>query len=237
MSRKSIFKIISFVLIIILIPFLINLIAGYTTWFGTKDKTEVSIALEGHITVGSIMESSIPELALTWNDEPINNLLKLSWHVENTGTKGIASFEYGPSITYPENIQLASSTISTTSQNLKVNNLIIEPNERRIDIEDLGIFNPGDFFNVDVYLTDIPESEISLSFFEGWNLEAKALDLDIRKNLEAATRIAEKTEKPNWLQRNRFWIVTIYALFACLGSIWYMRRKMIYFVRRKKTNQ
>lgn len=93
MSRMSKLKIVSFVLTIILIPFLISLIASYTTWFGTKDKIEVSITLDGHITVGSIMESSIPELALTWNGEPINNLLKLSWRVENSGTKGIPSFE------------------------------------------------------------------------------------------------------------------------------------------------
>lgn len=222
MSRKSIFKIVYFVLIIIVIPLLIGLFAGYATWFRTKDTTEVTIALEGHITMGSIMESSIPKLALTWNGEPINNLLKLSWRVENSGTRGITSFEHGPSISYQEGIQVASSSISYTSQKLKINkNLVIDPNERIISVSDLGIFNPGDYFLVDVYLTDIPESEISLSFFEGWNLEAKALDLDIKKDLVAANRVAEKRERPNWVRRNIIMIVMFYLIFVIIISYRY----------------
>jgi len=232
-------KIVSFVLTIILIPFLISLIASYTTWFGTKDKIEVSITLDGHITVGSIMESSIPELALTWNGEPINNLLKLSWRVENSGTKGIPSFEHGPSITYPEGIQLASSTISYTSPKLKVNNnLVIDPNERHISVADLGIFNPGDFFLVDVYVTDVPESAISLDFFEGWNLEAKALDLDIKKDLGAATRGAETTEKTSWFRRNLYYILPVYVvLVLAMSFARYTFRRRKYFPGRKETKQ
>lgn len=94
------------------------------------------------------------------------------------------------------------------------NKLVIDPNERHISVADLGIFNPGDFFLVDVYVTDVPESAISLDFFEGWNLEAKALDLDIKKDLGAATRGAETTEKTSWFR-------AIFIIYFRFMYYWY----------------
>lgn len=232
-DKMRILKAISFILTLILIPFLISLIANYTTWFGTKERVEMTLTLEGHITVGSIMEKDIPDLALTWRGEPIENILKLSWRVENSGTKGIPSFEYGPILNYPEEIQVASSTISLTSPMLKVNpKLVIDPIERHISVADIGILNRGDFFLVDVYVTDVTESAISSEFFDGWNLEAKALDLDVKKDLGAATKQAKVIKiKGFWW----FYIIGVIAgTFATIAANRLSTRVVTLVSRRRK---
>jgi hypothetical protein len=222
-------KFISFILTLILIPLFINLIANYTTWFRTKARTEMTLTLDDHFTLGSIMESNLPDLALTWEGKPIENIMKISWRVKNSGTKGILSFEHGPIIAYPMNVIVASSTISLTSPMLKINkSIVIDPIERNISVEDLGIFNPEDFFLVDVYVTDVPDSTISPEFFDGWNLEAKALDLDIRKELATATSQAETRTK------KRLWWLYVVGVLATMAA--YSTTKIVatvYNIKRK----
>lgn len=88
-------------LTLLIVPFVVSSIASFTTWFGTRARAEVTLALEGFIAVGSLQEGDVPGLALTWGDRRINNALKLSWRIENSGTKGIPSFEHGPLLSYP----------------------------------------------------------------------------------------------------------------------------------------
>ena len=85
-------KVLSVILTLVLIPFIVSLIANFTTWLSTRANIEITLALDGKITVGSLGASDVPDLALTWKNEPIKNLIKLSWRIENTGTRGINSF-------------------------------------------------------------------------------------------------------------------------------------------------
>jgi len=59
----------------------------------------------------------------------------------------------------------------------------IDHESRTISINSLGIFNPGDFFEIDVYIINMPDSIASSDYFSDWELVAKSVDLKIKKNL------------------------------------------------------
>lgn len=183
-------KTLSTVLTIMLIPFVINLIANYTTWIGTKEKVEVLLKLDGWITIGSILESDLDNLKLTYEDKHIKNVLKVSWRIVNTGSKGIQKFESGPSIVYPEGLNVVEARISGTSSLLKIEKtLSVDRLKRTIEINELGIFNPGDYFRINVYIMDIPDSVVSDLSFDNWGIKGKAVDLKLRKDLSLSMPI------------------------------------------------
>lgn len=198
-------KIISFVLTAILIPLIIGLIANYTTWLGTKPKVEITLKLDGWITIGSVEDSDLTDLKLIYKGESLRSILKLSWRVTNTGSEGIGRFESGPAIHYPDNFEIAEAKVTSKSPDLKLDkDVLIDKQNRRILVNNLGIFNSGDFFVLDVYITDIPQPILSQASFGGWELKAKSLNLQIQKDSFLKENDNEESDlfsnPPPWLE-------------------------------------
>jgi hypothetical protein len=145
---------------------------------------EITLKLDGWITVGTLLESDLPNLKLMYSDKPVKNALKISWRIINTGSTGISEFEKAPSIVYPVKFDIAEARISETSPLLKIDkNLSINPEHRTIEVNNIGVFNPRDFFKIDVYIMDIPESLVSIDYFTDWDLIAKSVDLQLKKDI------------------------------------------------------
>ena len=165
-----------------LIPLVIALIANFFTWYKTKDNVEITLKLEGWITIGSVEFSDLPNLKLFLDSEEVNNILKVSWRIINTGNKGIEKFESGPFIEFPDDLNVVSARIDETSPFLKVAKIPII-SSTRIVIDSLGIFNSLDYMKVDLYLKNISKQDVTTEFFDKWDLKGKTLNLSIKKNL------------------------------------------------------
>ena len=189
---------------LIVIPFLIAVIASYTT----RDKTEITLKLDAWITIGSVQFGDLEELQLLYKGEAVKNVLKVSWRVINTGNKGIEVFEYGPAIQLPRQYSPISARITDTSPQLRVRRKL-RLKENQIITDSLGIFNPGDFFKADIYLRDVPDTEITSKFFEAWSLVSKSLDLSIKKEIGELPAKERKTVFPLW-----FYVAYIVVLFV-----------------------
>jgi len=207
-SRKTIGVIIT----VILVPLAISLIANYTTWFGTRQITEVTLRLAGWIAVGSTGFGDLPGLRLMLNSEPIESVVKVSWTVTNTGNKGIASFESGPSLVFPAELQVVRAVISDASPLLHVSRaLSIKRN--RATIDSLGIFNAGNFMKVDIYIKNVPAGRITEAFFNDWKLEANALDLSVKKDISNAPKQARKRQPLSALYLWGFYFLCVAVMF------------------------
>ncbi len=181
-------KTLSIILTVILIPFVISVLANITTWFGTRDRVEIMLKLNGWITVGSTFGTDLPNLKLTYNNKPVKNALKISWRITNTGSKGIEKFETNPAICFPKNLIVAESKVSQTSPLLKIDRKLgLNSENRVIEVKDIGVFNPGDFFTVDIYIIDMPALRITNNYFRDWTLTAKSVNLTIRKDITNET--------------------------------------------------
>lgn len=201
-------KTLSLILTIILVPLFIGLIGNYITWFGTKEKKEITLSLDGWITIGTLQESGLEELKLTYNGEPVNNAMKISWWVANTGSKGISEFEIFPFLEYPKtpNVNIVEARVSEASPALRIKTgLLINSKDRKIQVNDMGIFNEGEFFRVDVYILDIPEFSSLSDYLKDWNLVAKAVDLKIKKDI-----ISEVPPEEAVVSRMEFWILVVF---------------------------
>ena len=216
------FKAASFLVTVILIPFIVSIIANYTTWFSTKPKAEITFTLDGWITIGSVDESDLVDLKLIYKDKPINNFLKTSWRVSNTGTEGIDAFERGPTIHYPSSLTPQEAKVSSTSAMLKLDkNVNIDTKNKSIGFNNLGIFNPGDYFVTDIYFADIPNDPLSPISSGEWGLSAKALNLIV--NTDILVKIPDELQLPRMVY---YFIGVLGALLAnFLSSVLYRRKK------------
>ena len=138
---------------------------------------------------------------------------------------GIKGFEEFPYITYPEDYSFADAIISQTSPFLKIDkNLIKDPDKCIIKVNGLGLFEPGDFFIVDVYIIEIPNDLILMDYFTRWRLMARSAGLKIKKNLTL-----EVDEKFLKISRNNL------KLFAALGIFVFLLSHFIHgFVRSRE---
>ncbi|TKJ36822.1 hypothetical protein CEE37_14650 [candidate division LCP-89 bacterium B3_LCP] len=178
---------------IIIIPLLIGIFTGYIVLLIGEDKTEITFKLDSWITVGSNLESELSDLSLIYKDIPVRNILKVSWKILNSGSKGIAEFESGPTILFPEGMIVTEARISEASPLLKYNKeTYTDSTNRKIDISGLGVFNEGDYIKVDVYIVDLPDTLIASALFQEWDMIAKAVDLKVRKEIDF-TSLEEKT--------------------------------------------
>ena len=148
--------------------------------------------------------------------------MKLSWRVENTGTKGISSFdEHGPLLTYPSGTIVVDSRIVNSSPLLNIGKKpTIDTIDNNISIGDLGIFNKQDFFVIDIYVRDLAESGISQQFLNEWNLKAKALDLNVKK--ESASSSEKDAIKP--LDVYSYIIGSIAGVFSTFFALFISRK-------------
>jgi len=179
-------KTLSVILTIVLIPFIISLVGNYTTWLGTRQTVEITLKLDGWITIGTLRESGLEKLKLTYNGKSVENAMKISWRIINTGSKGILKFETPPWLMYPEkpDLNIVEARITDSPPLLKINkDPLIDSEERSIKVRDIGIFNKGESFRVDVYILDISELISLTDYLKGWELSAKALDLGIKKDV------------------------------------------------------
>lgn len=220
-TTKKIAKWSVVILSLVVLPLGISLVANFTTWFSTKEKVEVTLKLDGWITIGSVKFGDLPDLMLTLQSEPVENILKITWRIVNTGNKGIQGFESGPFITFPKDLNVVSAKISETSQFLKIKREL-EVKDEKAEIKSLGVFNPGNYFRVDFYLKDVTKDATTNEYFSKWELLGKSLDISITKDLSI---MAEKLEKPSLFKTFRtipawFW----YVYFGFLFSFMIFRR-------------
>ena len=221
MEKKKYLKIALWILTGALIPFIINLVSNFFTWYKTKDNVEITLKLEGWITIGSVEFSDLPNLKLFLDSEEVNNILKVSWSIINTGNKGIEKFESGPFIEFPNDLNVVSARIDETSPFLKVaKKPIISGN--KIFIDSLGILNSFDNMKVDVYLKNILEKDASLDFFDKWDLKGKALNLLIRKDIQQIKKTSNKTLFETLTMRFSFIVLLILLCITILEA--YIRR-------------
>jgi hypothetical protein len=136
---------------VILIPVILGLFTNFFTWFATKDKVEVTFKLDGWITIGSVQNADLPDLKLMLDNQMVQNILKVSWRIINTGNKGIMNFESGPFIVFPKGQDIISARITESSHLLKAAKNL-RTTENNLYIDSLGVFNSGDFFKVDIYI-------------------------------------------------------------------------------------
>lgn len=201
-----------------LIPFILNLIATYIIWLRTTERVEITLKLDGWITIGQVLQTDLPNLKLIYNDKPVRNALKISWRIINTGSEGIPKFETLPTLVYPQKFNIAEAKISQTSDLLKIDkNLSINSEDRTIEVNDIGIFNKGDFFKIDVYIMDIPESTLSSDYFTDWKFTAKSVDLQLKKDITRAASTEEITSfSKKFLKTYFLFIVYIIILFKTI---------------------
>src|SRR5438045_1750720 len=102
-----------------LVPLLITFAGGYFLWRYTKDTVELTFKLDSWITVGSVKQDEIPNLKLMLDSQQVGNILKVSWKIINTGTRGISNFETNPFINYPSGLKVISARVSEKSELLK----------------------------------------------------------------------------------------------------------------------
>ncbi|MBW8041810.1 MAG: hypothetical protein FVQ85_17680 [Planctomycetes bacterium] len=219
-KKKIIIKVIYFIFTVLIFPLIVTIIVH----FSTKERVEVTFKLDNYSTLGYIKESNLP-LSMTWEGKPIRNIMKISWIVENTGTKGIEYFEQDPVIFYPMNLVVVSSTITNTSPRLLINKkILIDPKKSNISLGEIGVLNPKDFFCVVTYITDFNESEMSPEFFKGWNLEAKAVDLNVKKEITTGISKAEN-------EIDKKWLLIAYLIGVIVATLSYYRPKIMKYLK------
>ena len=215
-------KILRWFVIIAIFPIVIGLIVNFTTWFTTKDNFNITFKLEGWITVGSIQFGDLPNLKLTLEDQQVENILKVTWSIKNTGNKGIESFESGPWIEIPTYLNLVSANISQKSTLLNISN-VLSCHENRVIVDSLGLFNTNDYFVIDIYLRDIKNQNITRHYFENWKLIGKSLDLSISRD----SNIVEDKKSEFYIPYNI--IITLIITLSILGSLFFL------FLEQRKT--
>jgi hypothetical protein len=173
-------KTLSFILSLFLIPFIVNIIANYST----RDNVQISLKLNGWIMLGNMPEMELQTFQFLYKNKPIKRALKISWKIINTGSKGIGSFEQMPAIIYPKKLIISDAFISNESPLLKIDKtLTIDSLNNQIIIRSMGIFNPNDFFDIDVYLIQFPDSLNVLNNLNEWDITAKSIDLKTNKKI------------------------------------------------------
>ena len=216
-------KSLSILLTLILIPFIISLVANYTTWLRTRDEVEITMKLDGWITIGAIQGNDISDLKLTYKDQAVGNAMKVSWRLINTGSKGIPAFEQPPAIAYPRDLKVIEPRISETSPLLKVGRQPrVLPGLGWIVVDSLGVFNPGDFIRLDVFVLDLPASEISANYFSNWDFVVKSVDH--RKRIDLSSQVhstetgreAQLIESNMWLLRSLAFGIILFAVVNIL---------------------
>jgi len=209
------------ILTILFIPIIIGIGVNYLSWYRTRSRTEVTLTLEGWITIGSVVFGDLPGLRLTLNNEPVKNILKISWTIANTGNRGIASFETGPTIRFPRGLEIVRAVVSDTSPLLKVaQQLRVIGNQARVD--SLGIFNAGDHLAVDIYLKDVRSPKIDPEFFDHWALSANALDLKTATDVSLASREA-RSQRRTSEGKPATWVLIVAASLTVLLEVWVIR--------------
>lgn len=228
-QKKARFEKIRFITFTLLISLGIALTAGYIIWRFTRDSTEITLELDGWITIGTLTEKPLEGLELTYQKAPIRNVIKISWSIINTGTKGISKFETYPSLIYPGGL-VPQAEISETSPLLQINKkLLIDSINTTIKVSNMGIFNPGDFFRVDVYLIDIPDTLVLIDYLKNWDLKAKAVDLSIIKNvvpeLPLQSQEAARKKRLEFIQSVIIPIIMVIPLIVMVLSFVNLYRK------------
>ncbi len=87
-------KTLSIILTIVLLPLVINLMGNYMTWFRTREEVEITLSLDDWITIGTLQESGLDELKLTYDGESVKNAVKISWRVVNQTVSQFNSLEF-----------------------------------------------------------------------------------------------------------------------------------------------
>ena len=201
---------------------------NFVTWYKTKDRIELTCQLDGYISIGSILESDLSDLKLIYNNNPVKNALKVSWRIINTGSRGISEFEKKPMLIYPERFNIVKANVSETSPLLNIDkNVRMDPIHKRIEIDNLGILNPKDFFKVDVYMIDVPDSNVSQDYFNDWIFMAKALNLK--------TQMKTKFEQSTWLHIDDNILQLIMGITGAVASLTGVFIAGISFIKSKKS--
>ncbi len=214
-------KSLSIFVTIVFVPFTISLIANYTTWFGTKERIEITCKLDGWITIGTLLETDLEGLELTYKGESVKNAMKVSWIIINTGSKGISGFEKPPSIVYPGQLNVVKATVSDKSPLLNVDKeLSIDPEQRAIRVSNIGIFNANDFLKIDLYIIDIPDSRISIDYFNNWSFVAKSLDLELKVDTAFQLQREEIPDRETeYFREFPFFVIIGIAFTALAGTL------------------
>jgi len=227
-QKKSRLKELRLTTLSLFVSLSVALTAGYVIWRITRDSTEITLKLDGSIIVGTLADETLEGLELTYRKIAVRNVIKISWSIINTGTKGISEFETYPSLIYPGGF-VPQAEISETSPLLQINkDLLIDPINTAIKITSMGIFNPKDFFRVDVYLIDIPDTLILTDYLKNWDLKAKAVDLSITKSVVSELS-SQPRDAPRWVG---FIETTILPLIMAISLIMMMVSVTSMFLKR-----
>lgn len=169
---------------------MLNLIANGVFGGFTREKVEITFRLDSWITIGELKGADLPDLKLAYRSKPVENAIKLSWIIANTGSEGIETFGKLPSLVYPETLNVVDAKISSPS--LEVIKVKLNKANRTIEVKEIDIFNPDEYFRVDVYATDVVTSS---DYLNKWEIKAKATNLLIRKEIKAET-ISQREKNP-----------------------------------------
>ena len=175
-------KILYFVIVFIVIPTAVGLIVTDISRRRSREKVEISLEFMSWETVAYLEDNLLLPLELSYQDSKTKNVLKIIWKIKNTGTKGIDQFEINPIIRFPKETKIIKTYISDFSTSLKIGeDLKIDNENRGIIVGNLGVFNKGEYFDIEVFISDVPNRTFSMNDFNNWNLRAKATDLFIKK--------------------------------------------------------
>lgn len=240
MAKWKIFnwKTLAIILTIIIIPLIIGYMTNILSWKQTRARVEITLKLDSWKTIASYSDSDLQNLKLTHNEKPIKNVLKMSWRIINTGTEGIEKFEVNPSILYPENTNIASAFVSEFSGLLKIDRtLSIDYDNRNIKVDNIGIFNPGEFFKIDIYVIDSPSTSFSTDVLYDWNLMSKAKDLKIKKDM---SYIEVRKDFISFIKKYSNYLSIFFVFFSTLLLIFVTRlinRAMRVYERAKEISK
>ncbi len=225
-TRKFLsWKSLSIFLTIILIPFIISLFAGYTNtnWFTKRRPAELTCNLDGWINVGRLTEGGgLDDLTLRLKDRPVNNVMKVSWRITNTGDKGILGFEQPPLLIYPRRFNVIEAKVSDKSPLLEIDEYTsIESEVNTVEVSDISLLNPGEFLKLDIYIVNMDDSEITDDYFADWKFAARALDLQTKMNTACDIRYKEP--------KRNLYLLSLYIFSAILIFVYlsYRQRKRV----------
>jgi len=139
--------------------------------------------MEGWQPIGSeyIGEKSGIKLALIDKEETkiVDNVIRVTWSIQNTGNKSIDKFEIVPNIRVPDSVNILTTVIGGRSDDLRVADKMSIINNI-VYVDSLGIFNPGEFFEMDIYLYNVPEDSSISYCFDEWVVCAKSSNLSLQ---------------------------------------------------------
>lgn len=169
----------------LVVSLLANVVFGVSWWYAIRDRVEITCSLAGWIPLGGVEEVELEELKITYAGQPVDNALKVTWRIANTGNKGIKDFEIPPSISYPEYLTVVKAFVSDKPKMLKVDkNATIDSEEGVIKLNNIGILNEDESLKLDVLIVNVTTADVSREYFGGWQFDAKALDLVTKMELE-----------------------------------------------------